>query len=248
MGWKESEKLYFLKLVNEKKAVLFGKFMDTLTRDDKKNEWITIINKCRHNGFELVPISISILVLVPILVPISISITDIESIPNRYRYRTEPISIPIPNRYRMPIPISILVPISISPRRSIIIATWPSWSRNRDWFCWGNKSKFARGRYRRGIYGRNLRRLRSRWISSGTQSLSESELMNISSAKNQIFPSLLTNFRDLPTVLTYFRTLLPFFFSSAHFPATRLPFCPKSSPKTCPEFTTESGLLKIQDS
>ena len=43
MGWKESEKLYFLKLVNEKKAVLFGKFMDTLMRDDKKNEWITII-------------------------------------------------------------------------------------------------------------------------------------------------------------------------------------------------------------
>ena len=54
MGWKESEKLYFLKLVKEKKAVLFGKFMDTLTRDDKKNEWITIINKCRHDGFELV--------------------------------------------------------------------------------------------------------------------------------------------------------------------------------------------------
>ena len=84
MGWKESEKLYFLKLVNEKKAVLFGKFMDTLMRDDKKNEWITIINKCRHNGFELVPISISILVpisilvLVPILVLISISISNID--------------------------------------------------------------------------------------------------------------------------------------------------------------------------
>lgn len=52
---KENEKLFFLKLIKQHKKVLFEKLSNDVTAAKKKETWISIIEACRSNGFEIVP-------------------------------------------------------------------------------------------------------------------------------------------------------------------------------------------------